>query len=141
MDYFKDCAAMLLDDKNIRDVINESVVKGIGLHQIEVEFQRDVLENNFQVERDFGCQYLGSIPNRFPEDKELIEGAKDFMLGCMRGYLKAVKTRSKLFKSGAIPGPLPNQNMTRASILEFFEACNALSKEPTHSHLVRIFHE
>lgn len=128
MEYFTVCASMLMDERNIREIINDGISKNVGLHQASIEFQRDVLEYNFQIERNYGCQFLGSIPQHHPDDTELIKGAQGFMLGCMLGYLKAIKVRARLYKTGAVQGPLPNQSMTRTAVLEFFEACNALSK-------------
>jgi hypothetical protein len=138
--YLEECVEMLLDDSNIREIINDCTSKSIGLHQSEIEFQRDVMEYNFQIERNYGCYILGNVGDKYPDDPEMVEHAKEFMLGCMKGFIKAIKVRSTLFQSGQLQGPLPNQSMSRASILEFFEACNALMGLPdTQKELRQLF--
>lgn len=138
--YLEECVEMLLDESNIRDIINDCTSKNIGLHQSEIEFQRDVMEYNFQIERNYGCYILGNVAEKYPEDPEMVDYAKQFMLGCMTGFVKAIKVRSTLFQSGQLQGPLPNQSMSRQSILEFFEACNALMGLPdTQKELRQLF--
>lgn len=119
---------MLLHEGNIREMIDQSISKNIGLHLVAVEFQRDVLENNFQIEKNFGCTTLSLIPEKYPGDTELLDAAKAFMLACLRSFVDTLKLRSKLYKKDVIPGPSPNTPMTRQAILEFFEGCNAYSK-------------
>ncbi len=61
MDFLQQCVKMLLDEANMREMIQESATKNIGLDRVAVEFQRDVLEYNFRIERNFGCKYLSII--------------------------------------------------------------------------------
>lgn len=119
---------MLLEEYNMVEIINDSVESKQGLHLAAVEFQRDVLEFNFGIERNFGCKYLAMLAIHHPDDLEVIDAAKTFMFTCMRSYVNTLKYRSKMYKTGAIPRPGENEGMSRASMLEFFEGCNALSK-------------
>lgn len=120
--------SMMLDKYHIREMINSSYQKKLGLHLAAIEFQRDVLENNFQIEKNYGCKYLSMLGVKHKEDTELIEAAKDFMFTCMKCYVTALKMRHKMYKSGTLQGPSSNESMSRTSIMEFFEGCNALSK-------------
>lgn len=61
LDFLTTCSEMMLDETNMREIINESVEEKVGLDQAAVEFQRDVLEYNFRIERNFGCRYLSSL--------------------------------------------------------------------------------
>jgi hypothetical protein len=130
MKFLQLCVEMMSDPAHHKYIVFNSEKRQIGLHLAAIDFQRDVLEYNCQIERNFGCQYLSMLGMKFPEDTEIINSAKEFMLACMQCYLKCVKLRSRLYKNGNIPSPAPNQALTKTSILEFFEACNALSKFP-----------
>jgi hypothetical protein len=122
------CVEMMMDPAHIKSIVLKSTKQPAGLHIAAIEFQRDVLEYNCQIERSYGCKYLSLLGQKFPDDAELIEAAKTFMFTCMRCYLKCLKLRSKLYKSRVLESPSANQSMTRKCILEFFEGCNALSK-------------
>ena len=100
----------------------------IGLNQAAIRFQRDVLENNFQIEKDFGCKYLSMIPVKHEGDDELINYAKEFMFTAMRSYMNALRARSFRYKSTPHLKPKATLPLTRTTILEFFEGCNALSE-------------
>lgn len=128
MGFLQLCVDMMLDQSHIKSIVLKSTRQPAGLHVSAIEFQRDVLEFNCQIERNYGCKYLSMLGQKFADDNELIEAAKKFMFTCMRCYLKCLKLRSKLYKSGVLEGPAANQSMSRKCILEFFEGCNALSK-------------
>jgi hypothetical protein len=119
---------MLLYEPNVTEIIKISVDSNVGLHLAAVEFQRDVLENNFGIDRNFGCKYLSMLAVHYPDDGEVIEAAKTFMLTCMKSYVSQLKARSKMFKKGQLKKPGENESMSKNAILEFFEGCNALSK-------------
>lgn len=123
LDFLNICSKMMLLDENIDEVISDSLVKCNGLQNSAIEFQRDVLENNFQIERNFGCKYLSQLEIKHPGDLELIEAGKNFMYSAMKSYLKALKVRKeKNYKT------IKNVPLNKVQILEFFEGCNALSK-------------
>lgn len=128
MGFLNGCVEMMLDEGNINEMINEAKRKNMGLHDVAVHFQRDVMEFNHQIERDFGCRYLATIPDNHPGDTELIEATKTFMFTALKSYLKALHQRSRRYKSGELPAPDPNAPMSKITILEFMEGCNALSK-------------
>lgn len=119
---------MLLYEHNIAEIVQESADNKIGLHLAAVEFQRDVLANNFGIDKDFGCKYLSMLAAHYPDDVEVIEAAKSFMLTCMKSYIQQLKLRSKMYKRSQLKKPGDYDPMTRNSILEFFEGCNALSR-------------
>jgi hypothetical protein len=118
---------MLLNDHNIQEIIQDSLTLGTGLHMSAVEFQRDVLEYNFGVEKNYGCRYLATLSNHYSNDEEVIEAAKVFMFTCMKSYVNALKARSRLYKKGSMKKPSEHESMRKVSILEFFEGCCALS--------------
>ena len=122
------CVDMILDETNLNEMINESVRKNIGLHEVAVHFQRDVMEFNFQIEREFGCRYLALIPQNHPDDTELMDATKAFMFSALRSYVNNINLRSRRYKSGSLQPPHPNMSMSKVTILEFLEGCNALSK-------------
>lgn len=128
LDFLTTCVKMLLEEYNIVEIINDSVESRNGLHLAAVEFQRDVLEHNFGIERNFGCKYLAMLAVHHPDDSVIIEAAKTFMFTCMRSYVNALKYRNKMYKKGLLTRPAENSAMNRSAILEFFEGCNALSK-------------
>ena len=124
--FFQVCAKMVVEDSNVADIVDENLSTGNGLHRISAEFQREALERNFQIEKNFGCKYMASIPMKCPDDIELLEAGKAFTLSTLYCYSKAVKLRSERM-GGAVRR---DGGMSRTTILEFFEACNALSKLP-----------
>lgn len=126
--FLNGCVEMMLDEGNINEMINEAKRKNMGLHDVAVNFQRDVMEHNFQIEREFGCRYLATIPDNHPGDTELIDATKNFMFTALKSYLKALHQRSRRYKSGDLQAPSPSAPMTKVTILEFMEGCNALSK-------------
>lgn len=128
LDFLTTCVRMLLEEYNIVEIIQDSFETKQGLHLAAVEFQRDVLEHNFGIERNFGCKYLAMLAVHHPDDGEVIEAAKNFMFTCMRSYVNALKHRNKMYRKGLLTRPAENEPMNRSAILEFFEGCNALSK-------------
>ena len=123
LEFLRTCSQMMLHDENIDEIIADSFIRRDGLQNAAVEFQRDVLENNFQIERGFGCKYLSQLESRHENDAELIEAGKDFMYTAMKSYLKALKARKA--KHYKVINTVP---MNRVQILEFFEGCNAMSE-------------
>lgn len=126
--FLNGCVEMMLDEGNLNEMINEAKRKNMGLHDVAVNFQRDVMEYNYQMERDFGCRYLATIPDNHPDDAELIKATQDFMFTALKSFLKAIHQRSRRYKSGELQAPNPTAPMSKTTILEFMEGCNALSK-------------
>lgn len=117
---------MVLIKSNVAEIVEASVTKNIGLYIAAIDFQRDVLEHNFQIERNYGCKYLALIPENHGSDVALLEAAKGFMLTAMKSYLLQLQYR----KDHYIKDQVNLQPMNRIQILEFFEGCNSLSKSP-----------
>jgi hypothetical protein len=128
MNFLRTSVEMMMDDGNIEYMIIEGFQKGIGLMDIAVQFQRDMLEFNFQIERDFGCRFLAQINTTFPKDEEVLSATKRFMYTALESYLKGLKLRHAMYESGRLSAPDPSKKMSKVTILEFFEACCALSK-------------
>jgi hypothetical protein len=70
------------------------------------------------------------IPQHYPGDEELLEATKAFMFSALRSYTDNLKLRSKRYKNGSLQAPHPNMSMSKVTIMEFLEGCNALSKLP-----------
>ena len=136
--YFIDCTAMMLDPENISEIVRDSETLKKPLHEASMEFQRDVLEYNFQIERNFGCKYLSQIPSKMPDDVEMLELAKRFMFTAMRCYLEVLRRRVAM-KGGR--GKLRTSGgFSRDQIMEFLEACNAQMAMPeTKAELKQLF--
>jgi hypothetical protein len=126
--FLQTCVKMMLMQRNLDDMIDECISKKTALHDAAVGFQRDVLEYNFQIERDYGCKYLAMIPTKHADDIELVEAMKEFMLTAMRSFLSMLARRSERYKNGDIIAPNPALPLTSVTISEFLEGCNALSK-------------
>ena len=127
LDYLNTCTAMLLNEDNLRMCVEISL-GGTGLHETLMEFQKQVMENNFFIERSFGCKYMSMIPKNHPDDTELHASAKRFMFICMRAYTKAIKLRLKENYEGK--EPISSGDLERHQMVEFFETCNALMSMP-----------
>lgn len=123
MDFFTGCIAMLMDDDNVEEMLAEAASTGKGLQLVCAEFQRDVMERNYQIEKNFGCRYMSSLPQQYPDDQELLKAGVDFTKACQDAYIYALKYRAnKLGNVRRTTG-----GMSRTIILEFFEGCNARS--------------
>jgi hypothetical protein len=119
---------MIFDEANMEAMIVERAKNTRGLEQIASEFQRDVLENNFQVERNFGCRHMSSLPLTAKDDAELLDAGLEFVRSCQRGYIELLKYRAN--KNG---NPKRTSGvMSRTDMTEFFEGCNATSKGVIH---------
>ena len=123
LSYFQDCSTLMLDQTCLESIIRQSETTGLPLHHSAMQFQRSVMEFNFQIEPNFGCGYLGKLPSLFPDDIELLNTAKNFMFIALRSYVEAVKIRSNKFKTLKSSG-----GFSKISMMEFFESCNAKSK-------------
>jgi hypothetical protein len=113
---------ILLEEYSIHEIIEISKDRNIALHVAAIDFQRDILEYNYQIKRNFGCQYLAMLPRTHESDEELVELPKEFMLTAMKSYVACLKRQYS--ERGFINRTIP---MTKTDILEFFEGCNALS--------------
>jgi len=141
MGFLTTCAKMLFEESNMIEIIKESNSLNIGLHEMATKFQCDVLEYNYQIERVYGCKYLSMIPNMHAEDTELVEAMKSFMLAAMKGYVNTVHLRYDLYQRGEIKAPNPTLPLTRKTILEFFEACNATMSLPAVKEELRMIYQ
>eukprot|EP01041_Mallomonas_annulata_P008209 gene8209-16883_t len=134
--FLDECGREIMNKENIRDIIDKQAQSKKPLNEMLTEFQRDVLEFKFQIDRDYGCQYLGMIPKTFVDDLEMLNAAKRFMFICMRSYVDALKLRHELFPSERI-----TNKITRNEILEFFEGCNALMVMPETKKTLKLSFE
>lgn len=124
LDYLFTCSAMILEKENILEIIQIAVDSNIGLQAAAVVYQQDVLEYKYHIERTLGCLMLSRIPQMYSNDLEMINASNIFIFSAMRSYLLLLNIRGKQQGIGKInQGDFPSMH-----ILEFFEACNALSK-------------
>jgi hypothetical protein len=115
---------MIFEEANMLEMIEERARGSRGLEQIASEFQRDVLEQNFQIERNFGCRHMSSLSVTAKDDTELLDAGLEFVRSCQRGYIELLRLRDR--RNGH-----PRRTtgvMTRTDMTEFFEGCNAFSK-------------
>lgn len=104
---------------------------------VAIDFQRDVLERNFQIERENGCIYMANIPRRFPMDLDLNQGTSDFMMASMACYTKCLKRRKDRYLTDKLR---TDGKLSRMNILEFLEGCNAvLALEETKAELRALY--
>jgi hypothetical protein len=137
--FFHAVTDMLMDPENIREIVAESNANNVPLFVQSMNFQKDVLEYNFQIEREYGCAQLGLVAVKYPDNPELVAAAKKFMLVAMESYVEQVKYRAaeRFQKIRKASGLKENANvlrtaggMTKQDYLEFFEACNAVMPLP-----------
>ena len=126
--YLTTCRKMMLSETCVNLIVDVSIENKVALPLAAMGFQRDVLEFNFQIERNFGCQYLSIVSQKHPQDAQLLDAAKSFMFTAMRSYLIALKLRKKRYDANPSLGPR-GKRFDRGDMLEFFEGCNCLSKE------------
>jgi hypothetical protein len=125
--YLTTCSKMMVSESCVNLIVDVSLESRLALPLSAMGFQRDVLEFNFQIERNFGCQYLSAVSQKHPQDTELLEAAKSFMFTAMRSYLIALKLRKKRYDAHPELAPR-GRRFDRIDMLEFFEGCNCLSK-------------
>ena len=135
--FLVDCCDKMTKEEFMQVIIDKATLTGEGLHIAAMEFQRDELEFRYQIERNYGSRYLGTIPNSFPDDAELINLGASFVFHAMQFYVSAVKLRGKKFvgklkKSGG---------MNATQIHEFLEACNALMVMPDTKQILKEVYE
>ncbi len=71
-DFFTSCCKHLVEEEVVKAIITESTTKNIPLHIAAMEYQRDILEFNYGIERDFGCKYLSRVASVFPDDPVIV---------------------------------------------------------------------
>jgi hypothetical protein len=98
--YFAVCARMMATRSNVEEIVEHSWRNGVALHIAAMDFQKDVMEYSFQIERSFGCQYISVLNTS--DDTELIEAAADFMFACLQCFLAAVRLRAKRYYAGQV---------------------------------------
>jgi hypothetical protein len=97
MSFFNEAISMMNNDQHIEGIIDGCWGTEIPLHQAAMEFQRDVMEYNHRIERNYGCKCLSLIPKSSPDDKVLHDAAVSFMFASQQCYVAALKKRSKRY--------------------------------------------
>ena len=105
--FFSTCSNMLNENQHIESIVNQSMKANIDLSKISVNFQTDVMEKMFQIEKKFGCSYMVRIPHVYKTDNLMINAVKTFTYATIKCYYNALKLRfqkndSKLRKTGVI---------------------------------------
>ena len=105
--FFSTCSNMLNENQHIESIVNQSMKANIDLSKISVNFQTDVMEKMFQIEKKFGCSYMVRIPHVYKTDNLMIDAVKSFTYATIKCYCNALKLRfqkngSKLRKTGVI---------------------------------------
>ncbi len=131
--YLLEIPSIITEPYNIDEIVEDSVNSGKPLHLTAMEFQRDILEFNYQIERNYGCDYMSRIPNEFKNDTELNIAARDFMMAAMKSFTKAIDVRKAKYIGNKLK---TSGGMTRDTILEFLEACNATMSLPETKELL-----
>ena len=118
MKYFKECIEMMEHPTIVAQIVEQSWITKLPLHLVSMQFQRDFMENNYQIEKNFGCKHISMLPATNPEDTELISGASEFMFSALKCFIYCLKLRAKLYYSGK---KRSSGGMSRESMMEFFE--------------------
>ena len=134
LNFLISCKEEMSKDCNVLSIVIENRQRDTPLHMLGVEFQRKHMECKCGIEANYGCSYLSTIPNKFPDDEELINTAIQFVFASMKFFWDAVEMRgkslqNKLKASGKI--------MPLNTIHEFFEACNTLMILPETKKALR----
>jgi hypothetical protein len=94
-DFWRACGSMLLDKNIIKKIVNSSCDgSGRALHLAAIDFQRSVMEYNFGIEPDYGCNQMGLAASNYPDDSELQDGAAGFMRIAMHSFIEQLKIRA-----------------------------------------------
>lgn len=128
MQFWIACSMMLLSDEGIHRIVTDAAKNNNALHAQAIEFQRDVMEFNFGIERVWGCNQIGKVHMNYPNDTALHMGAGSFMRVAMYSFVEQLKYRQKLANM-----PLRSTGgLSYTNLMEFFEGCNAaMSLEST----------
>lgn len=105
------------------------------------------MELDWNIEREFGCSYLGHLAQHFPDDKEMLNAAKKFMFMAMKSYVATLKYSTNLRPKPLIGSieyihehPLENNDstyLTKIHFYEFLEGCNALVLQPESKKILK----
>ena len=129
LNYLLTSVAIITSPDGIQDIINDYQIQSsrqpIGLHEICVNYQLDLLENNFQIERKYGSLHMSKISGLYEHDDEMMTAISNFVYSAMKSYLLVLNHR---FKHVYHCHKIASGSLQRHTILEFFEACNSLSK-------------
>lgn len=124
--FLTDCTAKLMEKDVMEKMAEKHVTTNTSLYEITIEYQRDVMENSWGIERSFGCQYLSRVTQHFPDDQEIFNAAKRFMFIAMRSYVNGIKHIPKIRTK-----PLQTYGkLSESTVYEFFESCNATMMMP-----------
>lgn len=115
---------MLNDEKYVELILTQNLSTNIEMSRCSVIFQTTVMEKMFQIEKGFGCKYMSSIQEVFALDEPMLNAAKAFTYATIKCYVRLLRLRRQ--RSGTTLRR--TGGMTKTMFLEFFEACNALSK-------------
>lgn len=133
LEFFIAGSKMMMMKENIAEIVEESNASNTPLYLQSMNFQKDLLERNFQIEREYGCKQLSMVSVNYPDKTELKDASIAFMMAAMSSYLEQVKYRAALrFKKirqntgkGTVlrsAGGMPKQEL-----MEFFEVvCSTL---------------
>lgn len=127
LNFFRHMIDILSLESTWDDLLTRSENENIALDMANVTLQTDVMENKFQIEKQFGCKYLAQLPELNRSDTELIEMGKQFTYATIEAFVNAIRYRKR--KLGL--GLRTSGGMSRNTLFEFFEMCNGLSKDPT----------
>ena len=137
LDFLNECSAQLMDQNTIRNIVQKYSETHEPLQTLIVEYQRNVLEFQFNIEKDFGCRYLSLIPRNFAGDKELENAAKRFMFVCMKAFVDALRLHGAEY----VITLKTDGGMTPDVMSDFFEGCNALMTLPETKVLLKQTYE
>ena len=122
LQFFRHMIETLSLESTYDDLVTRSELENIPLDASNVLLQTDAMENLFHIEKQFGCKYLAQLPETNGSDEELVSMGKQFTYASVEGFVNAVKYRKR--KQGL--GLRTTGGMSRNTLLEFFELCNAL---------------
>lgn len=129
--FLNGCTEKLLDNTAITPVVEQHIASKEPLYGLMIQFQRRIMEEDFNIEPNFGCKQLSQIAVTYSNDNEVIAAAKRFMFIAIRAYVTAIKISSSMRGELVTSGTVPRNDM-----LEFMEAvCGTLAMPETKKHL------
>lgn len=127
LSYLSDCSTKLLEESTINKLVSRHLEEHVQLYDSVIDYQREVMEKTWGIEKEFGSQFLSKLTVYFPNDDEVVNVAKRFMFVAMRSYVNALKQSASLRPQPLLTHGSP---FARHNVLEFFEACNATMQMP-----------
>ncbi|CAM9626274.1 unnamed protein product, partial [Chrysoparadoxa australica] len=121
LSFFAEVTAALHDESCIAEMASKVTAEDRP-SEVILEKQMVMLEEQ-GVSRTQGINDLNGLPSKYGDDEEILTQMRDFAISCQSSFVKVLKKLQ--------PEKLETKaKLSRGTILEFFEACDAIMELP-----------